>query len=200
MRRLVFISQGIHDTPKVFEKDLDQESPYTLVEQARENLDSLKQSDNRIFAEYKISDVAPIHNISGIRDLTQVEQMQGKIKKGLHITEADGMPNVKLIVAPNNKLLLFDGTHTLLAYYFAGKILLGEVPHLIICGEDFSTVTPEEISYFFPKEAREKVTSNWENYAVNWQAEIGEQLETRKVRTLGQLATQLSKRDKSSIE
>lgn len=36
MRRLVFISQGIHDTPKVFEKDLDQESPYNLVEQARE--------------------------------------------------------------------------------------------------------------------------------------------------------------------
>ncbi len=175
-------------------------NPYKVVEQVKSVWKNAATSAENTFGSYEISKILPIHNFSGIKDLEQIERMRQKIVSGEEITEKDGLPNIKLIIAPNGKLLLFDGTHTLLAYFQAAKKLLKEIPYLLLSGGGFRPIGIEEVLYFFPEEERKKVAANWEKYVVNWQAEKGKQLEDRGVNSIGKLAKQLGERNKSSVE
>lgn len=189
MRRKVFIS-----LPKggfQAETSVEAESPYDVVEAVRQTWQTLlPQSINR-YDTVLIGDIVPIHNPTGIRDIGQIDDMAGKIADSDHITEIDGLPNIKLVVAPNGRLLLFDGHHTLLAYYRQGRKTLAEVSYLVIASEDDNSVTPGEIATFFPPENRQKVAKNWQKFIVNWQAPSGKQLEERKVNTIEELANTL---------
>ena len=175
-------------------------SLYYLVEQVRKLYMEASEIQIELYGSYSLSEVMPIHNLSGVRDASQIKQMQEKISSGEEVFEKDGLPNIKLVVAPNNKLLIFDGTHTLIAYLLQGKRLLSSVPYLVISADKFAPVTAQEISTFFPEESREKIESKWSEWVVNWQAELGSQTEKREFNTMGELALVLSKGDKGSIE
>ncbi len=200
MKRVILVSFPERKLQKLFELETIQKSPYEFVEFLRKDLTKLVETENDFFANYKLADIIPIHNASGIRDLNQIGQMQEKLGRGEHIYEKDELPNIKLVLVPNGKLLLFDGTHSLLAYFNEGKKLLKEVPYLVIFGEKFSYLEAEEISCFFPEQSRELVTIDWEKYVVNWQSQPDSQLEKRESSSILDLANKLSKRNKSSVK
>ncbi len=175
-------------------------SPYEAVEKTREVWKNNLTNQDNSYLGTEIANIIPVHNPSGIRDYGQIGQMRQGIASGQEINERNNFPNIKLVVVPNGKLLLFDGTHSLLAYFHEGKKKLGEVPFLVISGENKDAVSSEEIAYFFPKEEKQKIVENWENYVVNWQTEEGKQLEARKVNSVSELARELGEADKSTVE
>lgn len=130
----------------------------------------------------------PIHNVGGLRDASQITKMVDSIKADQHVLDSGELPNVKLIVAPDGRLLLFDGHHTLIAYYQHGHRQLGEVPHLVISDPDDGPVTVSELVPFFPLSEKEKVLNAWQDYAVNWQQPTAQQLEPRQVFNFAELA------------
>ena len=179
---------------------LEQDSPYKLIESLRRNWKRELEPAKSYFGNCEIGEVLPIHNSSGIRDQEQISQMQENLKVGQDILERDQLPNIKLVVAPNQKLLLFDGHHSLLSYFYHGKRFMREIPYIIISSENYREVSSEEISYFFPENSREEIMKDWKRFTVNWQANVGEQLEVRKVYSIADLASELSKRNKGAVE
>jgi len=200
MKRTILISFPKKNVQKIITFEDEGKSLYYLVEQVRKLYMEASEIQIELYGSYSLSEVMPIHNLSGVRDASQIKQMQEKISSGEEVFEKDGLPNIKLVVAPNNKLLIFDGTHTLIAYLLQGKRLLSSVPYLVISADKFAPVTAQEISTFFPEESREKIESKWSEWVVNWQAELGSQTEKREFNTMGELALVLSKGDKGSIE
>lgn len=200
MKRVIVVSFPGNKFKKIVTVESVQKSPYELVELVRKNLNNSVEEESNYYDIYKLSDIMPIHNLSGLRDLGQIRQMQEKIAQGSHILENDGLPNIKFVVAPNNKLLVFDGSHSLLAYLNAGKKVLSEIPYLVVAGENLTPITVEEMAVFFPERSRSLVTKDWFKYVVNWQAEPEMQLEKRNVNSLAELARELRKRDKSTVE
>ena len=75
-----------------------------------------------------------------------------------------------------------------------------EIPYIIISSENYREVSSEEISDFFPENSREEIMKDWKRFTVNWQANVGEQLEVRKVYSIADLASELSKRNKGAVE
>ena len=126
--------------------------------------------------------------------------MRQGIRKYRHIKEADQLPNIKLVVAEENKLLLFDGHHSLLAYFLEGRKFLREVPYLVVSKPDYQPVSTEEIAMFFPAAKRGLVKENWRKYTVNWQSSVNNQLEQRGVNNFKELADRFRKRDESSSQ
>ena len=200
MKRLITLSVPGNNFQKTFQTEILSKSPYDFVELLRENLNKCSETKVDNFANFEIGNILPIHNLSGIRDFNQIQQMRDKIKEGEEIFEKNFFPNIKLILTPNEKLLLFDGTHSLLAYFLAGRKLLKDIPYLVITSENFGPVTVDELAYFFPEEDRGKVTQDFEKYVVNWQVEKGKHLELREVNSIAELASQFRERDKSAIE
>ena len=175
-------------------------SPYEAVNSIRQDFETKLALGTTPFADYLISDTMPIHNLSGLQDLTRVTRMRQDIDKGVLIKEKDGLPNTKFILAPNGKLLTFVGNHTLLAYFLAGKKRLLESPYLALTGTKGLAVTPDELAYFFPPEYREEIASDWEKYTVNWQASGANRLEIRRIRTVAELASEFGKREKGTVK
>lgn len=200
MKRVIIVSFPENKLQEIATIDSILSLPYELVELIRKDLSKLVEEESDYFATYLLSDIMPIHNFSGVRDLNQIKQMQGKIAKGEEILEKDGLPNIKLVVAPNGQLLIFDGTHTLMAYLLQGKKLLSEIPYLVISAEKCAPVSAGEISIFFPVDSREQVKKNWNSYVVNWQAKPGLQAEKREFNSMGELALEFGKRYKGAVE
>ena len=200
MKRIVTVSEPDYGQKRIVQAEVDAENPYGLVESFRKIWKTLPPWKGSKFAKFEVAQVLPIHNLSGIRDRDQIVKMTEKIKTGSQVVESDGLPNVKLVATPNKQLLLFDGTHTLLAYYLAGKKFLWEVPYLLINTKSNRGVSVKEIAAFFPEDFRNKVRKDWQRYVVNWQAKQKEQLGTRESWSLKELAGQLSKGDKSSVK
>jgi hypothetical protein len=117
--------------------------------------------------------------------------MEKELSLGKEIFHENGLPNCKLVLLADNKLLLFDGHHTMLAYVRSGKKLLKDIPHLIVSRQQLKPVSPEDIAHFFPKEAKKLILENCLNYVVNWQADPGKQVEERRVKSIGELAAAL---------
>lgn len=200
MKRLLSISIPENQTVKVMKGEFDINSPYEIVEQLKSNNAQLTVSKDNIFTDYIIADVIPIHNPQGIRNPKKITELRREINAGQEIFEQTGLPNVKLVVAPNNKLLQFDGTHTILAYFLTDRTKLSEIPFLVISDLDQKPVSETDISYFFPKESRETILTDWDKYVVNWEAKPENQLEKREVWSIQDLASQLAKGNKSSVE
>ncbi len=200
MKRLITISFPQRKRQKLIFLNQKESSPYKMVEVARKNLAKALDSAKDIFGSRKIAEIIPIHNATGIRDPKQIKVMEAKIGKGEDVYEKDGLPNIKLIVTPDQGLLLFDGTHSMVAYFNQNKEFLREVPYLVLSGDDYSPVSSEEIAYFFPDKFKDKVKLYWREYVVNWQAGLNLQLEKREADSILELTNQLSKRNKSTIK
>jgi hypothetical protein len=151
------------------------------------------------FGKTNIGEIMPVHNASGIKDRALIGSMS-KLARDSHIYQPDGIPNIKLVLAPNRKLLLFDGHHSLISYYRRGFKLLAEVPYLVVTGPNNAPVSAEEISSFFPEKSRQKIMQQWSKYAVNWQLGAEGDIEPRQVSTIAELCDSLGKRDESSCQ
>lgn len=199
-KRIVTVSLPNKGFEQVATIILAQDSPYKLIESLKENWKQELKQDESFFGNFEIGEVLPIHNASGIRDQSQISQMQEYLKQGQDIFGRDQLPNIKLVVVPNQKLLLFDGHHSLLSYFNHGKRFLREIPYIVISGENNQEVSDEEISFFFPENNREEILKDWKRFTVNWQAEVGEQLEVRRVYSIAELARELGKGNESAVK
>lgn len=199
-KRIVTISLPNAGFEQVATISLEQDSPYKLIEEIRPIWKHKLENSESYFGHYESGEILPIHNASGIRDHKLVSQMQENLKIGQDILEMDQLPNIKIVVAPNQKLLLFDGHHSLLSYFNLNKKFLREIPYIVISAEEYKGVKPEEISQFFPENERTKIISDWEKYTVNWQAKVGEQMTIRNVGSIRQLVLQLGKRNEGTVE
>lgn len=160
-------------------------SPYVTIDELLEHQESLDLKVEQILEPINISEIISIHNATGMRDLAQMQTMIEKVKRGDLVMNNNGLPNIKLVLAPDKRLLMFDGHHTALAYLLAGKNYLHETPYISMSNSGVPLGT-QEISYFFPEDFRDEVKENWLKYTVNWQAPT-EKAEIRIHNTLGDL-------------
>ncbi len=189
LKRLVEYSYPLSDSQaKLYRKIVEQDSlsPYVTIDELRENLESLENAQTeQVSNPVSLEDIVTIHNFTGMRDFKQTETMIAKINRGDHVLSSDGLPNIKIVIAPNGKKLIFDGHHTILAYLFAGKKFLHQTPHILLSNQN-KPLSPEEISFFFPEDKRSLVVEDWHKYTVNWQKDT-DKIELREIETVGEL-------------
>ena len=171
----------------------DSPSPYETIDFLLENIESLDDLKiEQVNDPEPIGEVLTIHNATGMRDIAQMQTMIEKVKRGDHVFNSNSLPNVKIVLAPDKRYLMFDGHHTALAYLLAGKKFLHEMPHIVISNQN-QPLSAEEISYFFPEDKRELVQEDWLKYTVNWQ-NPDEKIELRQIQTIGDLLKAIRER------
>lgn len=143
---------------------------------------SVKDVKNKVL----LRDIINLHNSDGIRILSQIKSMVKQIEKGKDVLSKHKYPNIKLVKTKNNELVLFDGHHSMLAYMFAGKKYLNEVPYLIVRNGN-GYVSDKEIHVFFGKHLEKLKGKNWRNYVINWELPKEKQLCKRKQNNMGEL-------------
>lgn len=138
----------------------------------------LKDSLNREHIEkwVELKKVRNIHDHNGIKDKYKIKRMLNSLEDRRHILNRSGMPNIKVFKARDNKLYLFDGHHSMLAYMKMGKKHLNEVPHLLIERKDGGYICEEDFKTFFGRHLKHKRREKWGTYTVNWQATRSKQL------------------------
>ncbi|HUD20527.1 MAG TPA: hypothetical protein VMQ44_00450 [Candidatus Saccharimonadales bacterium] len=190
LRRLVAYSLPMADAAsqaRVYRTIIGQTdpSPYATIDEILDRQESLELKIEQILEPLPIEEILCIHNASGMRDLAQMQSMITKIKNGGLVMNSNGLPNIKVVLAPGKKWLMFDGHHTALAYLLAGKRYLHETPYISMsnAGIPFGA---QEISYFFPEDFRARVKEDWFKYTVNWQSPK-DKAELRVQKTLGDL-------------
>jgi len=155
-----------------------------------DSVESFKKKANPLFVNKKctmipLKGIINLHNNDGIQSLDRIKSMIKDIKAGKEIFSSDGFPNIKLVKTEDNKWILFDGHHTLLAYMAIGKEFLHEVPHIIVKNQDKEHANSKEISIFFGEHA-DKI-KDWKNNVINWQASKEKQVCKRIQNNMGEL-------------
>ena len=120
----------------------------------------IKFSSKKIKNCVPLKEVINLHNIDGIKDIGQVKVMVKKIKSGKDIFNTDGLPNIKLVKTKDEKWVLFDGHHSMLAYMLSGKKYLSEISHLVVEDEKNEFVTDKEIFVFFGDHSSKLINKN----------------------------------------
>jgi hypothetical protein len=140
----------------------------------------------------KLAEIINLHNTNGIKNPHLLPSFIMTLETGKHLVNKEKIPNIRLTKTVCGKWVLFDGHHSLLAYFFIGKKKLHEVPHLIIVNKELGYVNNDEICTFFGKHAVSIKSDEWANYVINWQASISEQLCKRVQKTMGELYESLA--------
>ncbi len=141
-----------------------------------------------------LKNIINLHNDTGIQSMARIKSMINDIKSGKEIFSDDGFPNIKLVKTKDNKWVLFDGHHSMLAYIAMGKRFLHEIPHMIVKNHDKEHVNDDEITVFFGEHG--KNIKDWKKHVINWQAEKEEQLCKRVQNNMGEVLDSI----KESIE
>jgi len=149
--------------------------------------DKLNAATKQVKHKIKLKEIVNLHNNTGIKNISQIKDMNLTIKTGKDIFNVNGMPNIKLVNTKSQKLVLFDGHHSLLAYMFSGKTYLHETPHIIVEDEKKGYVEDEEIIVFFGQHKKKIMSKDWRNYVINWQSPKNMQLEKRIQNNMGEL-------------
>ncbi len=161
----------------------ENKTAYDIVSFLNNNLKKIK-FDKTDKKEIKFKNIINLHDEEGI-SIGKVKELAGYIKSGNIILEKK-IPNIKMVKI-NNKLILFDGHHSLLAYMLTHK-KFDKIPHLVVDGE----LKSRDILVFFGKH-KEKIEQPWENYVVNWFAPEEKQLCKRKRKNILELFQVVSK-------
>jgi hypothetical protein len=140
----------------------------------------------KIKRRFSLPRILNIHNDDGIKDLTRIIRMAKDITLGKHILSF-GVPNIKLVKTIDNRLLLFDGHHSVLAYMASGSQYLEELPHLIITDKEKGYIDDKDITIFFGEHPNEIVNHEWRRKVINWQAPKEKQLCERIQNDMGEL-------------
>jgi hypothetical protein len=133
-----------------------------------------------------LREVINLHNINGIKSVSQIKTIVKQLKNGKDILSPRGLPNIKLVKTKQSEWILFDGHHSLLSYMIAGRKYLHEVPHFVVENSS-GYVNDKEILIFFGLHSSKLHDSNWRNYVINWQAPREKQLCIRKQNNMGEL-------------
>ena len=144
-------------------------------------------SRNRVEKWIELSKIRNIHDKDGIRDIRKVKRMLKSLDNRRHILSSSGMPNIKIFKARDNKLYIFDGHHSMLAYMMSGKKYLNEMPYLLFEKKDGGYILDDNFKNFFGKHLKYKRREKWGSYTVNWQAPRRKQLCTRAQSNMGEL-------------
>ncbi len=160
---------------------------YNKMAQFEKELGSkLKETISEVKKPVFLREVINLHNINGIKSITQIRTMVKQIKSGKDILSPRGLPNIKLVKTKQSEWILFDGHHSLLSYMIAGRTYLHEVPHFVIENEN-GYVNDKEILIFFGIHSKILNDSDWRKYVINWQAPKEGQLCKREQKNMGEL-------------
>ncbi len=162
-------------------------NPYETVEFFEKSIfsDKIKLKLEKIGKKIPLRKIINLHNKDGIKDTLQIKKMVRQIKSEKDILHPSRLPNIKLVQTKENELVMFDGHHTILAYMYAGRKYLNEVPYLIVVNEE-RYVTDKEVLIFFGQHSSK--LRDWRNYVINWQKPIDKQLCKRIQKNLGELS------------
>ncbi len=172
------VSKTIYDAVDLFEKIF-------LKSKIKKSVKNVK---NKIL----LGDIINLHNKEGIKIISQIKSMIKQIEQEKHILSESGLPNVRLVKDINNKWILFDGHHSILAYIYSGKKYLSEIPHLIV-EDKGGYVSDKDIHVFFGEHAIKLEGKDWRNYVINWQAQKEKQLCKRGQNNMGELFEAIKK-------
>jgi hypothetical protein len=161
---------------------------YGTVDVFKQNIPQDK-SIEEIKEKILLKDIINLHNDTGIQSIDRIKSMIKAIREGKDILSDKKIPNIKLIKTKDNKHVLFDGHHSMLAYMFCGKQYLHEIPHIIVENED-KCITDEEIKVFFGDHANK---ADWKEHTINWQQEKEKQLCKRIHKNMGEVIHSISK-------
>lgn len=151
----------------------------------------IKTFDDELTDRILLRHIMNLHNVDGIRDISQIKPMIQQIKSGEDVLSSDRLPNIRLVRTEQDEWVLFDGHHSLLAYMLSGKEFLDEVPHLIVEDYESGCVLDREIHIFFGKHQSRLRNANWRDYVINWQAQEEYQLQKRIQKNMGELLDSL---------
>ena len=144
-------------------------------------------SRKRVEKWIELSEIRNIHDKDGIRDIRKTKRMLKTLDNRRHILSSSGMPNIKIFKARDNKLYVFDGHHSMLAYMMSGKKYLNEMPYLLFEKKDGGYILDENFKNFFGQHLKYKRREKWNSYTVNWQAPRRKQLCPRTQSNMGEL-------------
>ena len=160
---------------------------YDIVDDFEQNIFlKIKMTEEQVKTKVQLRDIINLHNITGIKDISQIKSMITKIKSKKDILHQSKLPNIKLIKTKDNDRVLFDGHHSMLAYMSFDRKYLHEIPHLIVENEH-GYVLDKDILIFFGPHAIELTESTWRDYVINWQAPKEKQLCKRIQNNMGEL-------------
>jgi hypothetical protein len=163
-------------------------SVYKTVECSYNGLKPVKKKIKyEVPKSIKLRDVVNLHNHTGMRDVDQIQSMVKFIKSGCHVVSYLNYPNIKLVKTIDQKWVLFDGHHSMIAYMASGKEFLGEVPFIAVYNMGKEYAEPQEISAFFGAHAKKVMKKEWTELVINWQAPENEQLCPRIQNNMGEL-------------
>ena len=148
--------------------------------------DKIKLKIKKTSKKIPLREIINLHNKDGIKDTRQIKKMVRQIESKKDILHPSRLPNIKLVQTKENELVLFDGHHSILAYMYAGRKYLHEVPYLIIVNED-GYVTDKEVLIFFGQHSSKLRGLDWRHYVINWQMPIDKQLCKRIQKKIGEL-------------
>jgi hypothetical protein len=159
---------------------------YETVDVFKQNIPkdkSIEEVKERIL----LKDIINLHNDTGIQSIDRIKSMIKAVRQGKEILSNENIPNVRLVKTKDNKHILFDGHHSMLAYMHCGKQYLHEIPHIIVEDE---YITDEEIKVFFGKHADK---ADWKEHTINWQEEKEKQLCKRIQKNMGEVMHSINK-------
>jgi len=170
--KIPFAEKTVYDVVDFFEKS-------TLSGEIKLRTEKIRE---RII----LRDVVNLHNKDGIKNIQQIKKMIQQIESEKEILCPSRLPNIKLVKTKRDELVLFDGHHSMLAYMYAGRKYLDEVPYLIVVNEE-GYVNDNEILVFFGQHSNRLKGGGWRDHAINWQAADDKQLCRRVQKNLGEL-------------
>lgn len=191
IKKIIKLSYPIKSSDSVHtysENILDTKNLYETVDSFEKNVfsDKIKLKTEKNSVETSLRLIVNLHNKDGIKDMLQIKKMIQQIESEKNILHPSSLPNIKLVKTKENKFVLFDGHHSILAYMFTGRKYLHEVPYLIVLNEQ-GYVTDKEILVFFGQQSSKLKEKNWSNYVINWQMPINKQLCKRVQKDVGEL-------------
>ncbi len=167
------------------------EDVYRVVEKfKREVFPGLAGKDLiRMNAEEEVSleELINLHNAGAIKKRSNVGEMLAKIESGREVVMPGGLPNVKVVKIKGGEFVLFDGHHSTLAYMFAGRKYLDQVPHLRLTYSEGRGVKEEECHVFYGEHRKKFPGKDWRSYTLNWSSSSENQLEKREQENMAQL-------------
>ena len=186
-----YTTRGIENTATIrMNNTKDVAVIYDAVAEFEESVFKIAKSrleKNRVQNRIKIIELLKINDITVIKNIRLIKRMLVSFRDGRHALTTSGMPNVKILKTKNNKLYLFDGHHSVLAYMAAGNRYLHQLPYMQIENKDEKRILDDNLRNFFGEHLKWKRRDGWQNYTINWQARGRKKLQVREQKNMGEL-------------
>lgn len=155
-----------HD--RSYQQTVEAPDLYAAVRKFADQFATLSGISRDVIPMIAVGEIVNLHNEDGLKHIPQIQAMMTQIAATNHIFEPSGIPNIKIFQATSGSWVLFDGHHSLLAYYALGYRTLADIPHLVIqSSRPDGRLRDAEIRAVFGPHAA--LAKNWRSWAINWQ-------------------------------